>query len=239
MKTNLNQKKLELIAYGLKPSTVTSLNESQVDALHSRLSEQVTQMPSKPTYKIGDKGGTIPNNPTGKGYAIKQNPDKTVTAIPMEEEEDINEKSVSKKQQQFFGIVRAMQKGDLPKKGKAGKVSKEISKKDAEDFAETKHKGLPTRVKKETKENYLDMVGKSYNKNMQNKIADIKPSLKWESILEDEFSKIIENVIFPKMTKKDFIKTIMESPEETNEETNDEGLNMFMNQVKKNRMLKK
>jgi hypothetical protein len=238
MKTNLNQKKLALISHGFRPSIITAMNERQINVLHDRLLEQVTQIPSKPTYKIGDKGGTIPNNPTGKGYAIKQNPDKTVVAVPMDEEEDINEKAISKKQQEFFGIVRAMQKGDLPKKGKAGKVSKEISKKDAEDFAETKHKGLPTRVKKETKENYLDMVGKAFNKNMGNKIADIKPSLKWESILEDEFSRIIESVLFPKMTKKDFIKTIMESPEETNEETND-GLRFFMTQVKKNRMLKK
>ena len=32
----------------------------------------------------------------------------------------------SKAQQRFFGVVKAMQKGDLPKKGEAGKVSKEM-----------------------------------------------------------------------------------------------------------------
>jgi hypothetical protein len=210
MKTN--EKKLSLIGYGLKPSLVMSLNESQINHLHLRMvnqkknvKEQVTQVPGKPSYKIGDKGGTIPNNPSGKGYALKQNPDKTTTAIPMDE------KAVSQKQQEFFGVVRGMQKGDLPKKGKAGQAAKEMSKKDVKDFASTKHKGLPKKV--ETKEGgYMDMIGKASNKNMTNKIADIQPSLKWESILEDEFSQIIENTIFPKMTKKDFIKTLMESP---------------------------
>jgi hypothetical protein len=30
--------------------------------------------------------------------------------------------SKSKQQQKFFGVVKAMQKGDIPKKGEAGKV---------------------------------------------------------------------------------------------------------------------
>jgi len=55
----------------------------------------------------------------------------------------------SKKQQQFFGVVRSMQKGDIPKKGEAGKVAGDMKKKSVKDFAKTKHKGLPTKVKKE------------------------------------------------------------------------------------------
>ncbi len=61
----------------------------------------------------------------------------------------ITEKAVSKKQQQFFGIVRAMQKGDMPKDGEAGKVAKDMKKSDAKDFAKTKHKGLPKKKKNE------------------------------------------------------------------------------------------
>ena len=60
-------------------------------------------------------------------------------------DKEIDEKAVSKKQQQFFGIVRAMQKGDMPKDGEAGKVAGDISKKDAKDFASTKHKNLPSK----------------------------------------------------------------------------------------------
>ena len=57
----------------------------------------------------------------------------------------------SKSQQRFFGVVKAMQKGDIPKKGKAGKIAKSMSKDDVDDFASTKHKGLPKKVKKEMK----------------------------------------------------------------------------------------
>ena len=58
--------------------------------------------------------------------------------------------AASKQQQKFFGVVKAMQAGDLPKKGAAGKVAKDMSKKDVHKYASTKHKGLPKKVKKET-----------------------------------------------------------------------------------------
>jgi len=57
----------------------------------------------------------------------------------------------SKAQQRFFGVVKAMQKGDLPKTGKAGKIAKTMDKDDIDDFASTKHKGKPEKVKKEQK----------------------------------------------------------------------------------------
>ena len=57
----------------------------------------------------------------------------------------------SKAQQRFFGVVKAMQKGDIPKKGKAGKIAKTMDKDDVDDFASTKHKGKPEKVKREMK----------------------------------------------------------------------------------------
>jgi hypothetical protein len=201
MKTN--EKKLSLIGYGLKPSLVMSLNESQINHLHVRLVKQ------RKTVK--EQTLNIPKTDMDSINKAKAEKKPFITYEEEIREDEVNEKSVSKKQQEFFGVVRSMQKGKTPKKGKAGEAAKEMSKKDVKDFASTKHKGLPKKV--ETKEGgYMDMIGKASNKNMGNKIADIKPSLKWESILEDEFSQIIENSIFPKMTKKDFIKTLMESP---------------------------
>ena len=41
----------------------------------------------------------------------------------------------SKSQQRFFGVVKAMQKGDIPKKGKAGKIAKTMSKKDGFEYS--------------------------------------------------------------------------------------------------------
>ena len=56
-------------------------------------------------------------------------------------------------QQQAFGIARAIQKGE--KKGKKGTPSAQIAKsakpKDVRKYANTKHKGLPKRVKSEAR----------------------------------------------------------------------------------------
>ena len=58
----------------------------------------------------------------------------------------------SKKQQKFMGMVHALQKGSIKPadvSGKVRKTAKSMKKKDAEEFASTKHKGLPTKVKEE------------------------------------------------------------------------------------------
>ena len=53
----------------------------------------------------------------------------------------------SKQQQKFFVVDRAMQKGDIPKKGEAGEVASDMEKKDVKKMASTKHKGLPKKIK--------------------------------------------------------------------------------------------
>ena len=87
------------------------------------------------------------------------------------------EKSLSKKQQRFFGIVRAAQKGTL--KGETTpqvqRAASSMKEKDVKKFASTKHKGLPE--KKVSKEGYGDVpfrdgrvkkyLGKSNIKNIQ------------------------------------------------------------------------
>jgi len=65
--------------------------------------------------------------------------------------EDIQEKAVSKQQQKFFGLVRAIQKGKASGSPEAEKAARDISKKDVKDFASTKHKGLPKKVQQEGK----------------------------------------------------------------------------------------
>lgn len=53
----------------------------------------------------------------------------------------------SKQQQKFFGVVKAMQKGDIPKKGEAGEVADDMTKKEVDKMASTKHKGLVNKIK--------------------------------------------------------------------------------------------
>ena len=58
----------------------------------------------------------------------------------------------SKSQQRFMAIVRGLQKGTIKPsdvRGAAKKVAKSMKKKSAKDYASTKHKGLPNKVKSE------------------------------------------------------------------------------------------
>jgi len=62
----------------------------------------------------------------------------------------INEKAVSKKQQRFFGMVRAAQKGEMENPSpEISKVAATTSVSDVKKFAKTKHKGLPMKKKVE------------------------------------------------------------------------------------------
>ena len=87
----VNKKALQLIDKGLSSKTVSKLTESQIDVLHLKLvGEQVTEVPSKTTYKVGPKGGSLP--PNQKGYSVRQDPNTkevVATAAESELEEDV------------------------------------------------------------------------------------------------------------------------------------------------------
>jgi len=65
-------------------------------------------------------------------------------------ESAVMEKAVSKAQQRFMGMVHAAQKGEKAASPEVAKVAKGMGKKDAKDYASTKHKGLPEKVKETT-----------------------------------------------------------------------------------------
>jgi hypothetical protein len=114
-----------------------------------------------------------------------------------DEEEPIAEKAVSKQQQKFMGMAHAMQKGEKVKGAskELKKVASTMKPKDTEDFAKTKHKGLPDKAKSKKKEEDVEesttagsvatstatkggggMVGKgiydSMNRELENMIAE-------------------------------------------------------------------
>ena len=76
--------------------------------------------------------------------------------------------AVSKAQQKFFGIVRAIQKGEIePTAPETAKAAATMKKKDVKDFASTDHKGLPEK-KKEVNETAYYKSDSKYQK----KISD-------------------------------------------------------------------
>jgi len=70
-------------------------------------------------------------------------------AVVAKKEQGLSEKAVSKAQQKFMGMVHAAQKGKKPASKAVADVAKSMKKSDAKDFAKTKHKGLPEKVKKD------------------------------------------------------------------------------------------
>ena len=90
--------------------------------------------------------------------------------------------AVSKKQQKFMGIVHGLQKGTIKPSEvskKAQNVAKDMKPKAATDFASTKHKGLPSKVKKENVDGAIDtlyMVKKPFDGcNASSLVAPLDP----------------------------------------------------------------
>jgi len=63
--------------------------------------------------------------------------------------------AVSKAQQRFMGMVYATKKGDMPNPSpEVAAAAASMKKKDAKDFASTKHKGLPDKKVTKEEKNY-------------------------------------------------------------------------------------
>jgi hypothetical protein len=109
----INKKALELIEKGLSSKTVSKLDESQINILHTRLvREQVTEVPSKKTYKVGPNGGkigdmNISQDPNTKEVMVTTEQDDLedveVTTDPNKEVETQDPKQVGPSSDDGFG----------------------------------------------------------------------------------------------------------------------------------------
>jgi len=185
---HMNPKIARLLSEGISINTLESLNNTQLNVLYERVKKSKKETKEETTKTIKQFNLADPSDKDkflDASKSVDKNKinfdSKTDTATVGEME--MTEKSVSKKQQEFFGIVRGMQKGDTPKKGKAGEVAKEMKKKDVKDFASTKHKNLPNK-KVETKES-----------------DDIKS-------LEESIMRLVVSHIPPHTTKSDILRMI-------------------------------
>ena len=86
--------------------------------------------------------------------------------------------AVSKKQQRFFGMVRAAQKGEMENpSSEVADVANDISVKDAKKFAKTKHKGLPEKkMQKESFQNWRKKASEAM-KRVSKKKQEKKPQM--------------------------------------------------------------
>ena len=94
--------------------------------------------------------------------------------------------ALSKKQQKFFGIVRAIQKGEQePTTPETAKAAADMKKSDVKKFASTKHKGLPE--KKVTSEE-LKLNRKISFPEMQKRMRDAKDRARERKKESDQIS---------------------------------------------------
>ena len=94
--------------------------------------------------------------------------------------------ALSKKQQRFFGIVRAIQKGEqAPTTPETAKAASDMKKTDVKKFASTKHKGRPE--KKKIKED-IQRVQKISFPQMQERIRDAKERARAKKKEKDQLS---------------------------------------------------
>ena len=98
--------------------------------------------------------------------------------------------AVSKAQQRFMGMVHAVKKGEMAAPSpEVAQAASSMNKKDAKDFASTKHKGLPEKKKVEEK---LDLtspkeVRKRRESEQRNREQDLrmKHGKKWKEFTQD------------------------------------------------------
>ena len=111
------------------------------------------------------------------------------TNVNNESRDYVTEKSVSKSQQRFFGMVRQAQKKGEKKAAspEVARVAASIKKSDAKDFASTKHKGLPE--KKVKKESFESGVLKARRHHRVGKLMSFKDFMKIMGEILGEWEK--------------------------------------------------
>ena len=132
---------------------------------------------------------------------------KAIATAMKKEAVSLKEKAVSQDQQQAAGVALAVKRGDKPKSALIG-ASKEMykmSEKDLEDFAKTKHKGLPVKIQEASDSKIIasinagDSIDVTVQKNLNRK-GDNK----------DEILKVIRDYNWKKRMKKEEVGQIDE-----------------------------
>lgn len=123
--------------YNEKPAAKGSSEKSAADRARDKAIDKSHERSGKDWEARGYKRTVV----KGKAQSGSKDDDDTNESV-------VAEKAVSKAQQKFMGMVHAAKKGEKPASKEVAKAAKGMSKKEAEKFASTKHKGLPEKKKK-------------------------------------------------------------------------------------------
>ena len=187
----MNYKLQKLLHEGFSIKTLENLSEKQLYTLYRRIMEQEGTLnvkkgsPEEAKAKSAGKSFVTyeeeleeddfalnrmaKNDPyeTGDNYSGPGSDDGFGDEYDGMSEGELEERAVSRQQQKIMGLALSVKKGNTPKSKVSKKVknmAKEMTKKELEDFASTKHKGLPKKVEeddvKKLEESILSIVQK-------------------------------------------------------------------------------
>ena len=168
---HMNSKLVKLLHEGFSMTTLENLNERQLNVLYKKITEDKgsVRMPADKAdpaklKSLTDQGINVEvsedledpmdfemgkRTQNAKQVGPSTNDGQDNYGDGMSEESNLQEKAVSKQQQKIMGLALSVKRGDTPKSKvskSVQKMAKEMSKKELEDFASTKHKGLPNTV---------------------------------------------------------------------------------------------
>ena len=194
----INKKALRLIDKGLSANTVSKLDESQVDVLYKKLflSEQVEEMPSKKSYKVGQEGGNLPPSP--KGYNVKKTPTGDVVATP-------NESELGEEEEVTMDPNKDVETQDPHQVGPS-----------SDDGFGDETDGMGMFEGKSTASSIChSQVGPKKSRKWERCVREIKKQLgegknPVSLFLETQIMKIVEKNIPPRITKGDLVKYLTE-----------------------------
>ena len=208
MKVNI--KALELIEKGLSSKTVGKLTESQINVLHSKLvSEQVTEVPGKKTYKVGPAGGKVGNlnitqDPNTKEVMVTA----TESEISEDDDFDLDADQAYTGQQGSHDEYQASDDGMDDDTSPENHDSKMIGMSE-----EKKDKPNPWAI-------CHSQVGPKKSRKWERCVKAVKKQLgEGKNVvslfLENEIMKIVERNLPPRITKGELVKYLTEAETET------------------------
>lgn len=211
----INKKALELIEKGLSSKTVSNLTESQIDTLHSKLfvSEQITEVPSKKTFKVGPKGGSLP--PNAKGYSVRQDPNtKEVIATAAEGEvKETETDDVTDKNALGADALQTLTGQEAPH------MANDMAPDGMDDDSDNDRGMMGMSEEKKNKPNPWaichSQVGPKKSRKWERCVKEVKKQLgegknPVSLFIESQIMKIVEKNLQPRITKGDLIKYLSE-----------------------------
>ena len=208
MKNNI--KAYELIEKGLSAKTVSKLNESQVETLYKRLvvSEQVTEVPTKKTFKVGPKGGKVGNVMVSTDPNTKEVIVTTETEMTEDETDDVtNQNALGADALQNLTGQEAPH--DANYMAPDGMDDDSDNNRKMMGMSEEKNKPNPWSI-------CHSQVGPKKSRKWERCVKEVKKQLgegknPVSLFLENEIMKIVEKNLPPRITKGDLLKYLSEA----------------------------